>query len=89
VYFSRGHTILTNHFVLPIDTDMVFVAIVRLSVFFGPASVYILLSFLGVRPVFWRLTTFDLLIFLTGIALPGYWHNSSIDNLTFTSQKTG
>src|ERR1035437_2247142 len=88
---GRGgrHGVVGDQVGLGVAAHVVFVAVVGLFVFLGPACVGVFLREF-VRLVFpfgWSLALLDLGVFLPAVALPGYFHEACVDDDAFLGQQ--
>lgn len=96
MYTGIRGVVLLDELSLLVDLDMVLVTIVVLTAFLRPSGIdvlvaalvgLVLLPFLGVAflglPEGCSIAGLDLLVLLTGVALAGRLHESSIDDLAF------
>ena len=85
-----GHGITADKTIVNIDSDAVLVAVVVDAILFDPACIQVFLLqsiWVFVQPVR-HPPSLDFLVLFKGIALPGNWDKSCVDNLTATGLKT-
>ena len=80
---GRGHSIVTNKFVPPVNIDVIFVTKVSAIPFFGPTSVDVFLRFFSLRSFFRSGFRFpDFLVFFPRVVLRGDFLERRVNHLT-------
>jgi len=81
MYRCIRYRIPPDKLVLHINTDMILIPVVVLTILFDPAGINIFLPLLGFLPVVRCLPILDYLVFFPTVALLGYGYNTGINNL--------
>ena len=81
---------MTDNFVLVFDADVVFVAVVSLTILLSLPCLNVFLAQLRriAFPIFGRFTFFDLGVLFPAVALPRGGNQAGINNLSFTGPVT-
>ena len=90
VNIGGGNGITEDKAMGNIDADAVLIAVVVDAILFDPAciQVFLLQSIWVFIPPVRHPPSLDFLVLFKGIALPGNWDKSCVDNLTATGLKT-
>ena len=83
-----GHLVVADELMFSIDVDVVLVSEVRHLVLFRPTGVRVFLYSLVRTPVFRRLAAFDLLVFLSRVALTRNLNEACVNNLALFRGET-